>query len=271
MQTTLRILATIGISLNGALFAQKAGTAPNTRGHNSVRKDHIVETTKQPLAPSIISVTYETFSLPLEKAAALQRRRPTGASLYKALLNGLESGAVKQENFVILRSLNGQKSSSKSIVNRIYASQYEPPETPNSVGIAAVYPADSKKPKSDQNTTEPLTSPLKTPSMPTTFNTRNVGVIVDVYPTLSADGLVIDLLIKPRHTSFAKFDSFGQGLSQATQPRIEGQFTDQKLTVKPGQPSLLGTMNRSSASEINPNAADEVWFAFVTAQVVEVK
>lgn len=273
-------LASIGLSLCVTALAQQSDQAAGKKNDDPFKNDPTKTTaTKEKIYyPQIISSTYETFSLSLREAAALHRRRLTDTALYKAMIEGLESGSVKQENFAILRSQPGLKSTSLSVVERIYPTEYEPPELPNSVGIAF-----TTKPEGKHSTTvvDPLkvsdlptsisSNHLATPATPTTYDTKNVGLSLEIDPAPSSADHIIDLRIEPRHTSFVKFDKFGRGLSEAFMPRFEEQSINTSLTVKVNQPSLLGTMNRPPASEIDPEAANKVWFAFVTVQSIEVK
>ena len=57
----------------------------------------------------MISLCYETFSLPLADAAAIRREEISDALLYQKLVDGLKKNSVKQETFTITRLRSGER------------------------------------------------------------------------------------------------------------------------------------------------------------------
>jgi hypothetical protein len=64
---------------------------------------------------------------------------------------------------------------------------------------------------------------------------------------------------------------WGQGVSEAEVPVFEIQRIEAAATLTPGQPYLLGTPSRPSASKADPDAPQRIWLAFVTAKLVYAK
>ena len=226
--------------------------------------------------PLNISICYETFSIPLAVAAKIQRDQLTDAEFYKRILGAVEKEEARQESFTLLRSRWGQKATTESVSEQIYATEFEPPEVPNSVGVS-IMPAEVK----DAPTPTPDTSKLKdvadlesfaglkTPATPTAFEPRNVGITLEIEPTLGEDKRFLDLRLAPEHVSLVGQSTNGQGLSKTEMPIFETQRINTCATFFIGQPFLLGTVSRPPNSKVDPDSANRVWFAFVTGTLVK--
>ncbi len=69
-----------------------------------------------------------------------------------------------------------------------------------------------------------------TPTTPTAFETRNVGVTLEVEPVIGPDGYTIDMQLAPQVTEFEGFINYGSPIqSQSTNP-ITGQTTTNVIT-----------------------------------------
>lgn len=95
-------------------------------------------------------------------------------------------------------SVAGQRASVYSGNEFIYPTEYEPGEIPNGGG-----------------------SP-PTPTMPTAFETRQLGFQMDIEPTVSDDRLMIDMNISPQIVSFDGFIDYGTPLQQLVVDPITG-------------------------------------------------
>ncbi len=223
-----------------------------------------------------ISICYETFSLPLAMAAKIQREQLSDSDLYTRILAAVEKQTARQETFTVLRSKSGQKAIAESISEQIYPTEYEPPELPNSVGVAIVPPAVKDVP-----TPVPDTEKLKdardvgsyngiqTPATPTSFQTRNIGVTFEIEPTLDETGKILDVSVFPGHVALVGHTAAGQGLSAIEMPVFETQSLHTASTLHINQPFLLGTVNRPPNSKVDPDSANRVWFAFVTGTLAK--
>ena len=76
--------------------------------------------------PKIISACFETFSLSLTNASGLLREGLSDALLYQRILKGLDAGTTEQEFLTVVRARLGEKSSSESITEEIYPTEYAP-------------------------------------------------------------------------------------------------------------------------------------------------
>ena len=95
---------------------------------------------------------------------------------------------------------SGEKATIEIIREFIYPTEYEPPELPNSVGGG--------------NTGGGLIGggaqsfPV-TPATPTSFETRNTGVTLEIAPNIGANNFVIDLNFAPEIVEFEGFINYG--------------------------------------------------------------
>ena len=106
---------------------------------------------------------------------------------------------------------SGQQSTIEVIREFIYPEEYEPPELPNTVGEGDVLvDLDTGDIFAEQRPLVPIT-----PATPTSFTKRDVGVILDVLPTVSADRNYVDLAIKPTITDFDGFINYGTPIISA--------------------------------------------------------
>lgn len=208
------------------------------------------------------SITFETFSLPLADAADLIRSGIQDPELYETCVARLSSSEIRQESLTVIRCRSSERVASESILETIYPTEYEPPEIPNSVTIAPATPPAAPAP-SDSIDKERLKDWV-TPATPTAFETRNLGITVEVAPITHAETDFITLNIAPEWVRLVGRSSHGQGFSKCEMPEIEKQSISTAVDLLPAKPFLLGTFNRSPESTEGPTATTRVWFAFVT-------
>ena len=261
-QTLLPVLASVSFA---CLHAQDAPAA------DPYVKDTPPANTDSP-APGNpnISICHETFSVPLGLAAKLQRERKTDAELYARLTAPAAKDGVRQESFDIVRTLSGHKAKAVCVTEEIFPTEFEPPELPNTIGMAAspAGPATADN-LSKENTPATKLDNLPTPGTPTSFNTREVGRSLEFEAMLMGGpaGPFVDLVLSPSFVSYAGREGWGQGASLAETPIFESQRTTTGITVRVERPFLVGTLNRPPDSAADPDSAKRVWFAFVTVKV----
>lgn len=91
----------------------------------------------------------------------------------------------------------GQLANIEVVREFIYPTEFDPPQIPTNVG-------------SSSGTVGGGTSSVPvTPTTPTAFTTRNVGVSMEVDPTVGADGYTIDLNLAPEVIEFDGFINYG--------------------------------------------------------------
>ena len=127
------------------------------------------------------------------------------------MMRGMDqkSGAdVLQKPSTVARS--GERAKIEVIQEFIYPTEYEPPELPNSTGTA-------------------LGASPVTPATPTAFETRSVGITLEVEPTVGPNKQFIELSISPELTEFEGFVNYGTPIL-SNQTDILGRFSTTTLT-----------------------------------------
>ena len=172
---------------------------------------------------------------------------------------------------VVLRAINQQKgvdlvsapkvtvtSGRKATINVTrkfpYPRDYSPPQVPQTQSQSGINPA--------------------TPATPTSFETRNVGVQLEVEPTVGPDGYTIELSLSPQITEFQGFVNYGSpiqtiapyqtfgGVSTSItksvtltantiyQPVFSVRQVDTQVTVYDGQTVVLGGLMREDVQKV---------------------
>jgi hypothetical protein len=220
---------------------------------------------EEPEAKTNLSVRLETFSMPLADAASLIRQGSDDPKLYEASITRTEAGTAKQESLTVLRCRSGEKTLNESLLETIYPTEYEPAEIPNSISIADSKDAEPGVPASAIGQLRDLV----TPATPTSFETRNLGITAEIEATFHQDAGLATLRIAPDWVRLVGRSAYGEGVSKLEMPEIESQRLTTAVVVRLDKPFLLGTLNRSPESTVDPQAATRVWFAFVTVSKVE--
>jgi general secretion pathway protein D len=166
---------------------------------------------------------------------------------------------------------SGQQSTIEVIRELIYPEEYEPPELPNTITTPALVDFDTGE---VIEVGQPPLIPI-TPSTPTSFTSKNVGVVLDVLPTVSADRNYIDIALKPSVTDFDGFINYGTPITQPAQtgigfigalngensrveltpneilmPVFSVMRTDTHLTVADGATLVIGGMLQSKIQKV---------------------
>ncbi|MGB6222558.1 Amuc_1098 family type IV pilus outer membrane protein [Haloferula sp.] len=97
---------------------------------------------------------------------------------------------------------SGEKATIEIIREFIYPTEYEPPELPNSVGGGFGGGGGGLVGGGSQS------FPV-TPATPTSFETRNTGVTLEIAPNIGANNFVIDLNFAPEIVEFEGFINYG--------------------------------------------------------------
>ncbi|MEM9018811.1 MAG: type II and III secretion system protein, partial [Verrucomicrobiota bacterium] len=143
---------------------------------------------------------------------------------FQLLLRALnQTKGVDLLNDIHVVAKPGQIAKIEQVREFIYPTEYDPPELPNEIGgfvdiggtrflgeFSGIFPA--------------------TPATPTAFETRNLGAVIEVEPTVGADNLTIGLNIVADFSEFSGFINYGI-------PILNANF------LVDGEPSVI-TQNR---------------------------
>jgi hypothetical protein len=200
-----------------------------------------------------LHLVYEVFSLPMTKAAELQRARIPDSEIYRTLVAGLKDESVKQEVFLVARGLSGVAIEAREIKEYSYPTEFDPPELPNMVA--------GQHEKGDGQGKSIRIFPA-TPANPTNYQTRITGNSFGAEAVVRGD--LIDFRVSANRLSLIHKDTYGQGLAKADLPRFAHPSLQTGITTRSGKPFYLGTV--SDPSELQPEKGEQtVSFAFLTA------
>ena len=154
---------------------------------------------------------------------------------------------------------SGQRATVEVIREFIYPTEFDPPQIPQTVGATTGTSLGGASGAS--------TFPV-TPTTPTAFEMRPVGVRMEVDPVIGPDGYTIDLNLAPEVTEFEGFINYGSPISTASvdalgnpatielTPNIINQpvFSTRKVTtavtVWDGQTVAMGGLIREDVQDV---------------------
>lgn len=145
---------------------------------------------------------------------------------------------------------SGQQSTVEVIREFIYPTEYEPPELPNSINSPEIIDIDTGELIPTQAPQSPVT-----PATPTSFEKRDVGVVLDVLPTVSADRHYVDIALKPSVTDFDGFINYGTPITGQAQTLL-GSLTGTDNTVTLTANEILMPVFSVMRTETNLTVAD---------------
>lgn len=146
----------------------------------------------------------------------------------------------------------------------IYPTEYDPPELPNQVGTDAIGGGGGGLPGTPASVT---TFPV-TPATPAAFDTKNVGVTLEVDPVVGPNGYTIDLNLTPEVVEFEGFINYGNPITSGaidalgrptqvviTENRIEMPIFSTRrvktqVTVWDGQTVAIGGLIREDVQNV---------------------
>lgn len=157
---------------------------------------------------------------------------------------------------------SGQRATVEVIREFIYPTEFDPPQIPQTVGTGVTTGGSGLTPGGGASS-----FPV-TPTTPTAFEMRPVGVRMEVDPVIGPDGYTIDLNLAPEVTEFEGFINYGSPISSAgtnalgqpvsvvlTENRIEQPiFSTRKVTtavtVWDGQTVAMGGLIREDVQDV---------------------
>ena len=195
----------------------------------------------------MVFIEVEMIELPVVEASRLLRepQKSIDATDMRAEIGKLIKAGKAQsycDGSIITRS--GQRAQIEAIREKIHPVEFDPTEIP-------------------QELTGPISPDLdiSTSATPTAFETRSIGMTVEVDPVLHADNQLIDLNIAPEQVEFLGWSEFGQGKSMVKQPLVHTMKVTAAVTLSHGRPTLLAVLKPH-------DAPDRQVFCFVRASIL---
>ncbi|WP_035611514.1 hypothetical protein [Haloferula sp. BvORR071] len=210
----------------------------------------------------LVQVQVEFIELPHENLSELLISHSPAKSreLREQVQKLVKAGTAKILETQVVTGRSGEKLSSGSAQEFIFPTEYQPGEMsgqPQGGGLGGQAPPPE---------------PSATPFTPTSFETRNIGSSLEIEPTLSVDGNVIDMRIDPEltwHTGNSVFldvkDQLGN-IAKIQMPEIYTMKFHSAVTLRAG--SILFTAALSPKDKAGlPDLSRKV-MVFVKADVV---
>jgi len=185
---------------------------------------------------------------------------PQGANVASPGIFGLAGVFTNPQFQLVIRALSQQKGvdlmsapkvttkSGNSATIKItrefpFPTEFDPPEIPESTGMSGGSTSGSN---SATGASVISLNSMVTPSTPTGFEKRDLGVLLEVSPQVGADNYTIDLSLRPEVVEFDGFINFG---SPIIGPRYDPSV------ILAGDPSGIGTYT------ITPNVMNQPVFS----------
>jgi len=189
--------------------------------------------------PRQVRVQVEYIEMSLEEMSALMNdttATKNDTTLRKHVAELIKNGKAKLIENQMLVARSGEKSSTESIREFIYPTEYEPSEMPSTVKI--------------ENGAEEKVSgkALATGPTPTAFETRNLGATLVVEPTISDSNKFIDVRIEPElvyhveNTVWAEWED-KHGEANIVMPVMYTMRVNTAVTVATGKPCLVAALS----------------------------
>ncbi len=175
-----------------------------------------------------------------------------GAASFSGVLNGAQLGLIvnalsqKQSSDVLsapkVTTISGAQAQIRVVQEFIYPSEFSQPQAGSGGG----------------GTGNSIVIP--TPSVPTAFKTREIGVILNVTPTVGADGYTINMTLVPEVSAFlgmldyspdVSFGSLGSQTYKIWQPLFETRNLTTSVVIWDGQTVVLGGLIKEEVSKID--------------------
>lgn len=148
----------------------------------------------------------------------------------------LTKGTAKLIGWPIVVTKSGQRAVVEAIDELRYGTEYDPPTVSFTPGVDTTQPVKIE-PKADVAHLE---------GVPSAFETRNVGVTLEVEPVLSKDGKTIDINVVPQHVRLKGYTKVtiekpsGGGKVSVDQPEFDVMKVTTSLTLRSGERILMG-------------------------------
>ena len=191
--------------------------------------------------PKLIRVQVEFIEMPhtsLTKLMKAPRTSTNDSDLREACDKLIEKKEAIVLETAIINTRSGQNATAESISEMIYATEYEPSEIPHTQDVKA----------EDLDETNIDVPRLMTPPTPTSFDTKKVGMTLEVEPILGANDKIIDLRFSPTLVYFTGWESWGkwhmkEAESQMQMPTFYVLRVTTGTTLIAGQTQMIAALS----------------------------
>jgi general secretion pathway protein D len=146
---------------------------------------------------------------------------------------------------------SGQKATINITREFPYPEEFDPPQVPQNTGTGGqgniILPGVAQQ----------VADPIVTPSFPTSFTTRNLGVTLEVEPQIGPDGYTIDLSLSPEVVDFDGFVNYGSPILSPANLNIVGQAVANALNPA----GILANQNQVTGQLLTENVINQPIFS----------
>lgn len=195
-------------------------------------------------APANIRIEVQMVAVPQAKALELlPNLRDAGSTEYafSEIQKMIARGEAKLIAWPEVTTRSGQRAVTEDIEEVRYATQFDKKQPP------------SPRPKRKSAKQKDARAVGQSAEVPSAFETRNIGVTLEVEPSVSEDGKAVNLKIIPQHVRLLGF--------KTEQPQFYTTKTTTSLTVASGQRVLLASFRVTEP-------ADHLEFFILKAEVL---
>jgi hypothetical protein len=229
-------------------------------------------------------VRAELLVVRLPEAAALElqpalRDAAQVVEAQKKLIGMIQKKQAELIDWPTITTISENRAVAENIHEVKYPIEFEGPFTVDEVVNPQVERvADAKAPDAPAKSGEPGTAPSKegkkpepqlVGGVPTTFETRNVGVTLEIEPTVSEDGKTVTAQLAPQHVEMVgyrreKMEFNDRPTVVVEQPVFQTRKVSTNVVFRSGEPQMLGFY------KLKEPAAGKVEIFLVTLTVMEV-
>jgi hypothetical protein len=234
------------------LFALSLALAFVARAQESAKKAAEAKPDPAASAPSgnvEIDVSFVTFDL--KEIEEIARKSPTAAPTQDQILKAWAAGKGRLLGTSKVITISGQQTKNEGIVEKIYPTEYEPPRMPGDKHVPT---------NKDDWVSQPT---------PGGFQTRNIGLTVNLTPQVSDDGKTIQLTMIPEFTELPRWSNIEAG-------EDEGKKTSKMWVAQPDfyvrrvTTSIDIPMDGTVVSGGMPDSTGKlITYVFVTAHAIQ--
>jgi hypothetical protein len=213
--------------------------------------------------PALIRVELLIVRLPTDRALELQpelRDPARVAAAQDKLLALIQKKQAQLVDWPVLTTKSGNRAVLENIHEERYPIEYQPPkvvaappESPDPQHVdKPEAPAAEKPAPKKENAAGPQPAPPPVVKLadrmiagvPSTFETRNVGVTLEIEPNVAPDGQNIDAQLAPQHITLLgfrrhKLEVEGKYTVVTETPEFQTEKVSTSITLPSGQPHLL--------------------------------
>lgn len=178
-------------------------------------------------------------------------------------LNQSKAADIMVKPSTITRS--GERSTIEVIREFIYPTEYEPPELPQQIGGVVSSLNDDGDTGGGSNEIFPVTS-----ATPTGFETRDVGISLEVEPVVSANKKYIELSLRPELVEFEGFVNYGSPISALSTDQL-GNPVSLSITQNSILMPIFKTIRMPNAALTIQDGSTVVLGGLITSKKIKVE